>query len=112
VIVNPKTVRKIMRAQGLRVLPGDRPLVVGPSNLVPQWEIAAGKEPLQLTAGDGPGAVDPLAATLQAIGRVDGEPSPAVLPADHGPQGGQLPVPGGRRRGGVAAAEPAGQYRA
>ena len=49
-----------------------------PQGSFPQVEIAVGKQPLQLTSGEGPGAVDPLAAPLQAIGRIEGEPSAAA----------------------------------
>jgi hypothetical protein len=71
---------------------GSRLIQQPPQGPLPQRKIPAGKQPLQLTAGEGPGPVDLFAATLEAIGRVDGEPSAAAPPADRGPQGGQLPV--------------------
>jgi hypothetical protein len=53
--------------------------------LLPQPKIAAGKQSLELAAGEGPGAVDLLAATLKVAGRVAGEPTSAAPPADRGP---------------------------
>jgi hypothetical protein len=63
-----------------------------PQGSLSQRKIAAGKQPLQLAAGESPGAVDLDAATFKVAGRIDGEPASAAPPADCGPQGGQLSV--------------------
>jgi hypothetical protein len=83
-----------------------------PQGSLPQREITAGEQPLELAAGEGPGAVDLDAVTFKVAGRIGGEPAAAPPPADRGSQGGRLPVPGRRRRRGVAAAKPAAQDRA
>jgi hypothetical protein len=103
---------QVLHVQGQQLVgAGGTLLQQPPQGSLPQLD-PTGKHPLELAAGEGPGAVDPLPASLQGIGRIDGEPAAAAPPANRGPQGGELPVPGRRRRRGVAAAKPASQHRA
>ena len=90
---------QVLHVQGQQLIRASGGLIQQPpQGSLAQREIPAGKQPVELTAGEGPGAVDLIAATLQAIGRVAGEPAAATPPANRGTQGGQLPVPRRRRR--------------
>jgi hypothetical protein len=85
---------QILHVQGQQLVGAGGGLIQqSPQGSLPQREIAANKQPLELATGEGPSAVDPLPATLQAIGWIDGEPAAAVPAPDCGPQGGQLPAP-------------------
>jgi hypothetical protein len=80
-----------------------------PQGSLAQCQIPAGKQPLELPAGEGPSAVDLLPATLKVAGWIEDEPATSAPPADRGAKRGQFPIPGRRRRSTVAVAKPSGQ---
>jgi hypothetical protein len=66
---------KVRHVQGQQLVGASGGLIQqSPQGSLPQRKIAAGKQPLQLTAGEGSGAVDLNAATFKVAGRIDGEP--------------------------------------
>ena len=56
-----------------------------PQGSLSQRKNPAGKQPLELAAGESPGAVDLVAVTFKVAGWVAGEPTSAAPPADRGP---------------------------